>query len=914
MKHMLALLTIAFLTTIASAQITPAPAPEVAAIPFLPCVTTGFGNSLIRGNSFEDKSQTWMQLYSADMAVSAEGYVFLTTTWEEGLRAAGIYKDGDALPEMTGLGVNSGDAVAVSAKWAAYARKTKSKEGERIDLTLFPRGTSTAIEPTKRRSIQLPQQTLAITGLAIDDARELVYLADDAGVKVVSLKNFKLTDVRIPLERAGKLELDAAGHLWVIQRATSAFAHTELHGEVFGSEPLDAEHGLEKAVSPSDKDAFIAKDTQAGFVGFDFDKLQAVSRFCLMGNMAKEDFRTLKVQTSTAGRDGPWTDIATPQDKLYSWPEQFVTLDATKPIRCVRVIGAGVTMHRMRAFAPPQMVPGRVLKFDATGQQLPSSIEDIAMPMDIAFDVKHQRLWVADGGPEHQVHAFTDLDGSPRRERSFGVKGGWRAQHGRISATCFENIRGIGFDAAGNLYVCDIGMAGMCQSRLQCFSATGELHWNLTGTSFLDSVDADPESKADLFSTFNHYRDEQWIASTLDRARFPDDARVHGNALVYGMRCWQGKKFLITTTQHGLPMCLFRFQEGDESAIPCAVIGPRNTGKLWPPHQPLGFGSFIWSDANGDGQFAADEYAKALRDDSDTAFQNIDDDGNYWFINRLTGKRYLRKIALTGLNEHGCPVWKWDAPENALYELPAPLQDPKARIGGFEIDSARGEVFLFGFPADKPNECGMNWPLGRLMQRCKIADGKLTPTHSAELLHNVVIDKRKDQAYGAALCGDYLFVAYAHHFTVLVYRRDDLSIVGRLDLGPQVLKPLMDGMHELIVRPDGDGFALWSPHYVANAIHIRRWNGKTAGWMPAPALTLEEHTLRWNAVPATKTWQLERRTLQPHGWSTWQDTGTLPAETRTWSENEAAKASAYRVRAIGADGAMSDWSATVYQR
>ena len=891
------------------------PAPEVAAIPYLPVITTGIGNTLIRGNHFDDTTQTWMQLYTADMAVSAEGYVFLTTTWEEGLRAAGIYKDGDALPEMTGLGVNSGDVVAVSATWAAYARKLRTKDGDRIDLVLYPRGTDTAIDPTKKRTIQLLQQAIPITGLAIDDASNQVYLADDAGVKVVSLTTFKLTDLCIPLERAGKLEVDAAGNLWAIVRATSAYAHQELHGEVFGSEAVDAAHGLDKALDPSAKDSFIAKDTQSGFVGFDFGTLQLVSRFCIMGDMAKEDFRDLHVQTSTTGRDGPWTDVATPQDKLFSWPEEYVTLDATHPIRCVRVIGAGVNMHRMRAFAPPKPVPGRVLKYDPQGNKLPQSIQDIGNPMDIAFDARHERLWVADGGPDHQVHAYTDLDGAIKRESSLGEKGGWRAQKGRISPKSFENIRGIGTDSKGNLYVCDVGMAGMCQSRLQSFSASGDLQWNLTGTAFLDSVDADPESGTDVFSSFNHYRDGRWIASTLDRVRFPDDARPNGHSLVYGVRRWHGKKFLITTTQHGSPLCVFRFPDGDEVAIPCNVIAPRNTAKIWPPHQPLGFGSFIWTDTDGDGQFAANEYAKVLRDDSDTAFQNIDDAGNYWFINRFKGKRFLRKIALAGLNEHGCPVWKWDAQENATYELPPPLQEPKARIGGFEIDSTRGEVFLFGFPADKPNECGMNWPLGRLMQRCRIENGTLTPSHTAELLHNTVIDKRTtDQAYGAALCGDYIFVAYAHHFTVLVYRRDDLTLVGRLDLGPQVLKPLMDGMHELIVRPDGDGFVLYTPHYVANAIHVRRWNGTTTGWMPAPTLTLDDSMLQWNAVAGATAWQLERRVLQADGWSEYEPAGTLSADSRTWSDTEPTQAAAYRLRAIGNGGAMSDWSATVYWR
>jgi hypothetical protein len=898
MKGAMRLLSL-FLATTAIAQDI-LPAPDIASIRRLPCVTTGFGNTLIRGNSFADKSQTWMQLYTADMAVSAEGFVFLTTKWEEGLRAAGIYKNGDALPEMTGLGVNAGEAVAVSEHFAAYAREVKSKDGAVMTLVLFERPAGKALDSAKQRTAYLPEQKSSITGLAIDEARDRVYFADDSGVKALSLKAMKPLDFHIALERAGKMSIDENGGLWVIQRATSAYAHTPLAAEVFGSEPLDAQHGLEHAVSSSDKIKYIAKDTANAFVGLDFGKAVPVSRFSLMGDSAKSDFRQLKVQTSTAGRDGPWKDVATPVDKLYNYPEEFVTIDASQPIRAIRVIAPDLTMCRMAAYAPPQMIAGRVLKFG--GAELKTSIEAISQPMDIALDSRTKRLFVADGGPEHQIHAFSEQKGVWKLESSFGEKGGWRSKKGRISETSFENIRGIGFDALGHLYVCDVGMAGMCQSRLHCFTPDLKPQWSLHGTSFLDSTDTDPDSPRDLHSSFNRYENERWVASTLDRARFPDDPRANGNALIYGVRRWFGKKFLITTTQHGSPMCVFRFEDGDAAAIPCALIAPRHTAKIWPPHQPLGFGSFIWTDQNGDGQFDAAEYAKALRDDSDTAFQNIDEQGHYWFITRIKGVRYLRKLALTGLNASGAPVWRWDAPENALLELPQPLQHAKARFGGFEVDSQRGEVFLFGFPHDQPNECGMNWPLGRLMQRCEIKDGKLAVTHTAQLLHNVVLDTRdKDQAYGAALRGDYLFVAYAHHFTVLVYRRADLSIVGRLDLGPQVLKPLMDGMHELIVRPSGGGFDLYTPHYVANAIHKRHWNGQTTGREPAPSLKLENGILRWD-VDAT----LERRVLLPNGWSDWEP---LKTNGRVFEEDSSVKTAAYRARTK-----LSDWSATVYLR
>ena len=96
------------------------PAPD--AIPKLPVTTGWLGNSLLRGGQadWKDKSQTFLQLYTGDMAVTGDGRIYCTTTWEEGGRAAGIYKDGDPLEDIPGFGVDSGSSVAMTDKLMAY--------------------------------------------------------------------------------------------------------------------------------------------------------------------------------------------------------------------------------------------------------------------------------------------------------------------------------------------------------------------------------------------------------------------------------------------------------------------------------------------------------------------------------------------------------------------------------------------------------------------------------------------------------------------------------------------------------------------------------------------------------------------------------------------------------------------------
>ena len=916
------------------------PAPEVAAIRRLPVTTGAIGNTLVRGHTFADPTQTFMQLYTSDMAVSPDGHVFLTTPWEEGLRAAGLYKDGDALPEVTRLGVNSGETVACGRGYVAYARWLSGKEGRKNMLVVFRRQSDGGIQAGSGVTTELQGRPHTVVGLAIDEVNERIYFSDDDGVHAMSLKTRRpVPDFDVPLPRAGRLCLDDDGRLFVAQRAfpPGKTPLRPLAAEPFGSPPIDAEHGVAMAVATGSI-GFVPADRESGFVGLDFGSPARVARLRLQGDVGGENrFGEVRVQTSTLGRDGPWTDAARYSDRAFDWPEEWLTLDAKVPIRCLRVMGPNLSLRRLEAHGPVTFVPGGIFLCGPTGAVENCGI-DIAQPSDLAWDPVGRRLLVADEGPDHQIHAFRHAGTGWERDPTFatsgrlGIRGGRRAGAGAERGMCgdlrFERIRGIGVDAKGDVYVCHVGDAGMCQTRLECHAADGRLRWRLDGTSFLDQVDDDPTLLGDVFSALNRYRvdlrapassDWTWVASTVDRARYPDDPRLNGSALTYGFRQLHGHRFLVTTTQHGHLLNVLRFVDDDQAAIPSVVLSFRTTGLPWPPHQPLGFGPFIWRDVDGDGQFAAAEYEKARRIQGDISFMNMDETGDVWCIVNRAGKRFLKKLALADrLDEHGSPVWAWDAPGNREWPIPAPLDKPKARIGGLEVDGSGGEVFLFGFPADQPGECGHNWPLGRLALRCKVEGDELQVTHEAALLHNVVLDEKpKDQAYAAALGGDYLFVMWQQHFTVLVYRRTTLELVGRIDLGPQCLKPLVDGASELCIQPDGQGFVLYSPHYVANAVHQRRWNGRDQGWITPPDLQAPRATEPALAWPAADVggWILERRILGSGGWGPWQPAATLPAGTVAWTDpDNSPTARAYRLRATGADDARSDWSQTVYIR
>ena len=104
---------------------------------------------------------------------------------------------------------------------------------------------------------------------------------------------------------------------------------------------------------------------------------------------------------------------------------------------------------------------------------------------------------------------------------------------------------------------------------------------------------------------------------------------------------------------------------------------------------------------------------------------------------------------------------------------------------------------------------------------------------------------------------------------------------------------------------------------MANAVHQRRGNGRTAGWLPEPDLQAaagDGRSLTWPAADVEQ-WLVERRVLRPTGWGPWEAATTLPGTATAWSDPDAAwPAAAYRLRSLGREDARSDWSWTVFFR
>ena len=855
------------------------PSPDVKSLPVLPVTTGGLGNTLLRGTPFNDRAQGYLQLYTSDLDVSPEGFVYLTTPWEEGSHAAGVYRDGDALPGFAPLGVNSGEGVAVGERHVVYGRKN--------ELLIYRREPGKPLDPKSKRIFKVSAAATNLLGVALDEERDRIWFADGAGLGAVSLADGQPLPFRIPLERAAKVRVDRRGNLWVMQRA-----------------------------APPGKRRIEAKPTRTpdGVAVLDFGQPTPVCALKFTNGTDSDRFREVFFQGSATGPNGPWVNLAAFADVPAGWPDEWLTVDPATPWRAIRLAGPGVNVTNFEAWSPLPAAPGKIVAFTPEGKPLDASaLAGISEPRALGYDTARDRLLVADD----QVRFFDQLAGTPR------AAGGFRPE--------FKNVRGIGADAEGRLYLCTVGDQGIDQTRLESFTMEGALRWRMEGLAFLNTADPDPGDPSAAFSGNSRYRmdwtqaagnEATFAASTLDRARFPEDPRLHGNPTLYGVRRIGGKPFLVTTTQGGRPLCIFRF-EGD-TAVPCALVSPRHTGAEWPPWQPPGFGPFLWRDANGDGQFQVVEYEKALRAEGEWAFMNLDDRGDLWVLDPNVAKRVLRRIPAGALDARGVPGWSLASPSNSVFELPEPFdaKNRAIRLGGFEVDAAAGVVFLFGFTGDLPHskEVGQNHPLGRVVLRAKIEGDRLVPTHLREIPYDTTLVSRpRDQAYCSAVAGDFLFVGYMQHMTVLVFRAADLELVGRIDPGPSTLTPIFDGPPELIAKNLADGYALFMPQYLGNATTVLRWNGRAEGGMPAPKPSLDAGdgipALAWEAVPGASGWRVERRQLEPRGWGPWREAASLPAGARAWRDDQpGAPSTAYRLRALGAGDARSDWSATLYHR
>lgn len=282
-------------------------------------------------------------------------------------------------------------------------------------------------------------------------------------------------------------------------------------------------------------------------------------------------------------------------------------------------------------------------------------------------------LMVADSGtgPRQQVLFYDVADATrPRLVKAFGERGGIGAgKQGEITPTKFWGIRGLGMDAAGNLYVAQSEQG----SVLRSFDPEGRLRWELHGEFFCDVAVPDPsDDGATFWGIQERYamdwrkppgKDSRWTGYTLHRNRYPNDPRglmhvkqqgEHGltspQVVVLG-----GRRLLFVGGMFASNFInIFRF-DGD-IAVPSGLVlqwghGLYNTDLKWPPNKPEGVS--LWRDRNGDGDYQADEFEANTPRVKPGPF-HVDGRGNIWMAYGFF------RYDFQGFDVHGNPIYSAD--------------------------------------------------------------------------------------------------------------------------------------------------------------------------------------------------------------------------------------------------------------
>ena len=110
------------------------------------------------------------------------------------------------------------------------------------------------------------------------------------------------------------------------------------------------------------------------------------------------------------------------------------------------------------------------MRFTADGSIEPVSVEFPADARPVAFCIAPtEELYVADDGPAQQILVFRASGGRPIR--TIGHRGGiYSGVPGTFGDLKFNQISGLGLDAAGNLYVAHDGQSGGGGTVLECYS------------------------------------------------------------------------------------------------------------------------------------------------------------------------------------------------------------------------------------------------------------------------------------------------------------------------------------------------------------------------------------------------------------------------------------------------------------
>ena len=445
---------------------------------------------------------------------------------------------------------------------------------------------------------------------------------------------------------------------------------------------------------------------------------------------------------------------------------------------------------------------------------------DLYEPMALAL-ANDGQLMIADSqtSPRQQV-LFYDITEpkQPKLTRAFGDYGGIvSGKPGEVTPTKFWGIRGIGMDAAGNLYVAMSEMG----SVLRKFAPDGKLLWELRGDFFVDLVCADPATDGrDVWGIQEHFvmdysqragKEARLVGYSLDRHKYPNDPRgltfVKQNG-EHGLTSPQvvtleGQRFLFVGGMFASNFInIFRYE--GEMAIPSGLIlqwgnDLYRTEQKWPPNKPKG--ASIWRDLNGDGDYQGEEFSPNTEHVRPGPFW-VDRKGNIWMAYGFF------RYDFQGLDARGNPIYRADK-----ITVLDPPQGVKKVARVVYLDDSDTLIV-----ADEGRDM-------RHIGRVSICKGYLAGKRETVWFESAA----GPEAACIAAAGDYAFTGgWKERGRVFVNRLSDGAAVGVFDPGPTVGGVENTGWIDILTgisahrRADGEYLVFVEEDYKAKVL-LYRW-------------------------------------------------------------------------------------------
>lgn len=406
---------------------------------------------------------------------------------------------------------------------------------------------------------------------------------------------------------------------------------------------------------------------------------------------------------------------------------------------------------------------------------------------DFCID-KNDRILIGDVGPKEQVLIYNNINTTPTFSSTFGIENGiYSGVKGKNEPLKFHQIRGIGTDDAGNIYIGNTQWHTIGQGLiLESYNfSTAKFNWSKYCLMFVDAmgIDAATDGK-DIYGVVEHFavdytkpigEEATYVGYTVNRYKYPHDPRLYiteagGSLGSVAVRNINGNKFLAMSGMNGGLDAIFRFNPDvdGEVAIPCIYFGSEASDRF-----PGSLnGSWMWRDSNANGQMESGEFQTTnVMDQPDGGYgSQMDEYGSIW---SSVGDN-IHQLKCMGLDNNGIPIY--DTNYNII-----PKPQPFDAVRRVQYDAVNDRMYLGGTTINYP-EVHPWRAMGRAIHRYddwskgnRIAKNELVvPFDLTNNAETTTFDVE----------GDYVFTAIDIGYTTYIDEREnnDRPVMGQINI------------------------------------------------------------------------------------------------------------------------------------